>query len=61
MYFMTKNDDNITHGVSEYLCESVEDLKSLPPRCSPGSTAIILSEGKIEVYMKNVDGEWVKL
>ena len=61
MYFMKKNDDDTAHGVSEYICDSVEDLENLPPRCAPGSTAVILEEGNTQVYMKNTEGKWVKL
>jgi hypothetical protein len=45
----------------EFVCDKVEDLDSLPPRCSPGSTAIILEEGGAQVYMKNPEGKWVKV
>lgn len=61
MYAITKRNDDITIGVMEFVCDKVEDLDSLPPRCSPGSTAVVLEEGNAQVYMKNTEGKWVKL
>lgn len=60
MYSTIKRDDNVTYGVNEYVCDSVADLDSLP-KCSPGSTAVILEPGNTAVYMKNSEGKWVKL
>lgn len=60
MYSIIKRDDNVSYNVNEYVCDSVADLDSLP-RCSSGSTAIVLSNGGVEVYMKNTEGKWVKL
>jgi hypothetical protein len=61
MYFMKKNDDDTARGVSEYICDSVEDLENLPPRCAPGSVAIVLTPGDMAIYMKSPEGKWVKL
>lgn len=52
------HDGDVTYGVNEYVCDTVDDLLTLPP-CSMGSTAIIISTS--EVYMRNGKGEWVKL
>ena len=60
MYAIIKRDDNITYNVNEYMCDTVADLDSLP-KCAPGSTAIILEEGNVTVFMKNTEGKWVKL
>lgn len=60
MYSMIKRDTETVYNVNEYMCDSVADLDSLP-RCASGSTAIILEEGNIAVYMKNSQGKWVKL
>jgi hypothetical protein len=58
MYNITKNDNDISHGVKEFVCDTVDDLIGLP-RCEMGSIAIVLSESA--VYMKNGAGKWVKL
>lgn len=58
MYNITKNDSNISHGVKEFVCDTVNDLTTLP-KCEMGSIAIVLSEST--VYMKNGTGKWVKL
>jgi hypothetical protein len=61
MYKLTASNGKIDYGINEYICDTVEDLNSLPPRCEPGSTAIVLEEGNAAVYMKNTQGKWVKL
>lgn len=61
MYKLIATNGKIDYGVNEYVCDTVADLESLPPRCEPGSTAIILEEGNTSVYMKNTEGKWVKL
>lgn len=60
MYSVIAHDGELQYGVNEYVCDSIEDLLSLP-RCAPGSTAIILEKENASVYMKNTLGEWVKL
>ena len=61
MYSIIKQDKDVAYGVNEYMCDSEADLNSLPARCAPGSTAIVLKEGEVAVYMKNTEGKWVKL
>lgn len=41
----------------EFLLDSEEELKDIP-ECSPGSTAIILTNNGMIVKMKNSKGEW---
>ena len=60
MYSTIKRDDNVSYGVNEYVCDSIDDLVILP-RCNAGSIAIVLEENNSAVYMKNSQGEWVKL
>lgn len=60
MYAIIKRDDNITYNVNEYMCDTIADIDSLP-KCAPGSTAIVLEEGNVTVFMKNTEGKWVKL
>ena len=58
MYTTVKHDNDVSYGINEYVCDTVDDLVSLP-KCSMGSMALIISTS--EVYMKNSSGEWVKL
>ena len=59
MYNITSNDGDIAHGVKEFACDTVEDLKSLP-ECSMGSTAFIISTSEIYMYSAG-QKEWVKI
>jgi hypothetical protein len=58
MYAVTAHDGDVQYGVNEYVCDAIDDLAHLP-RCAMGSTAIVI--GTSEVYIKNSQGEWVKL
>lgn len=44
MYKITSNDGDVAYGVKEFVCDTVDDLKILPP-CSMGSVAIVISAG----------------
>ena len=59
MIMLTSSSGNIQYDINEYVCDSTEDIPNLPSHCAMGSTAIIISTS--EVYMKNSNGEWVKL
>ena len=60
MYSVISHDGDTQYGVNEYVCDSIDDLVILP-RCAAGSIAIILEKDNPAVYMKNSQGEWVKL
>lgn len=60
MYSIIAHDGEAQYGVNEYVCDSVDDLVILP-RCAPGSTAIVLEKNNSAIYMKNSQGEWIKL
>ena len=60
MYSVISHDGDVQYGVNEYVCDSIDDLVILP-RCAAGSVAIILEKDNPAVYMKNSQGEWVKL
>ena len=47
------------YGVNEYVIDTPEEIASLPRHCDMGSIAIVISTS--EIYMKNGQGEWVKL
>lgn len=46
-----------THRICEFICDTVEDIKSLPEDCEMGSTARIVSPPAI--YRKMSTGRWV--
>lgn len=58
MYAVTAHDGDVQYGVNEYVCDTVDDLILLT-HCAAGSTAVVLDP--VGVYMKNSQGEWVKL
>lgn len=55
-YQMISTNGQIQYNINEFVIESPEDLKLLPPKSAAGSTALCMSNG--EVYMKNVSGQW---
>lgn len=55
---MTAHDGNTAYGLKEFVVDTAADLAAIPP-CIQGSVALDISTS--EVYMKNGDGEWVKL
>lgn len=58
MYKITSNDGDVAYGIKEFVCDTIDDLETLPS-CRMGSVAIIIATAS--VYMKNSKGEWVKL
>ena len=52
------NSSNIPR--EEFLLDSEEELKDIP-ECSPGSTAIILTNDGMVLKMKNSKGEWIDI
>lgn len=58
MYKITSNDGDVAYGIKEFVCDTLEDLETLPP-CSMGSVAIVISNAKI--FMLNSKKEWVEL
>lgn len=55
MYAVRAHDGDIEYGVNEYVCDTVEDLESLP-RCKMGSTVLVLDTSS--VYVKDGNGDW---
>ena len=46
--------------VCEFVCDSEEDVKTLPEKCAPGSIAMVATSG-LPMYMVNASGKWVKV
>ena len=64
MYAVRAHDGDIEYGVNEYVCDTFEDLESLP-RCKMGSTVLVLkdstSNDQSTVYVKDGNGDWRKI
>ena len=62
MYKMTKRgvqDNNVTY---EFFCDSDQDLQNIDPHyITLGSTAIILNQGALSIYIANSNKEWIDI
>ena len=58
MYAVRAHDGDIEYGVNEYVCDTTDDLESLP-RCKMGSTVLVLKDSS--VYVKDGNGDWRKI
>lgn len=56
---LTATNGQIQYNVDEFVIDSPDDLKKLPPKSVMGSYALCLSNGL--VYVKNGQGEWKEL
>ena len=56
---MMSTNGQVRYHVDEYVIDTPEDLKNLPPQAAPGSAAICTSTGA--VYMKDGSGKWVEI
>lgn len=59
MVKITKSNGDTAHNILELVCDTPDDMALIPPHVGWGSTCIVISTS--EVYMKNSNGEWVKL
>ena len=55
MYTVRAHDGDIEYGINEYVCDTADDLQSLP-RCKMGSVALVLDNST--VYVKDGNGDW---
>lgn len=58
-YKIVVENGEVKKDIYEVVIDTPEDVASLPRHFGTGSVAIVTSTA--EVYMKNNDGEWVKL
>lgn len=56
MYTLLAQNGKQSYSITEFYCDTPEDITSLPP-CNMGSKAFIISTG--EVYMINSQKEWI--
>lgn len=60
MYKKTAVNGEIAYDVIQFTCDTLDDLKNLPTQgVGMGSTAIVISNA--EIYMKNSEGQWIKM
>lgn len=62
MISMYKQNDNISAYVSEFVCDTEDDIKDLPTernKVYPGSTCLVAENS--EVYILNASRVWVKI
>lgn len=55
---LTSHDGNISYGIKEYVADTPEDIKDIPP-CAMGSTLFVISTA--ELYVMNSENTWVKI
>lgn len=62
MHKLMKENDNSNIPIYEHICESVEDLDTIPKdQINFGSIAIVLEETAVSFYMANSKKKWIKL
>lgn len=59
MFTITKQNNNISTYVTEFVADTEEDIEKLPTNVYPGSVCIVAATGN--VYILNNQKEWVKL
>lgn len=58
-YILTKKGKNDNVPVGEFVCDTAQDVQSLPTNAPFGSTALVIATG--DIYIKNSSGTWVKI
>lgn len=56
MYALTKQNDDIAYNIREYVCDTEEDIASIPTDCAPGSSLVVIETGNI--YLLNTSFTW---
>ena len=58
-YSVIQQGDTVQYGVYEVVCDSLEDINTLPTEWASGSSAIVVEgEGQTSVFMLGVDKVW---
>ena len=53
------NSGHVAYGIKEFLCDSPVEIDLLPIDIAPGSTAIVIEDGKgIRAFILNNNHEW---
>lgn len=63
MYALLKDGKYVVNRANyEYMCDSVEDLEKIPKdRINLGTSALVITEGELKVFMANGKDEWVEV
>lgn len=56
MYKIVRSNGDMAHDITEFIVDSVEDIKTLPGYVSMGSKVYVIDSG--ELYIKNGKNEW---
>ena len=59
MYKAIKESGKVKYNVTEFICDTIEDIKDLPTTVEVGSTALVVEETK--VFMLNNNKEWKEI
>lgn len=59
MINLYKHDGEVLYGIKEFILDSQDDLQELPTNVKAGSTALIISSGRL--YMLNGNKEWIEI
>lgn len=61
MYYMSREGNLVNHATNHFMCDTVEDLQSIPKtEIFLGSTAVVLEGDILKLYIANADKEWVE-
>lgn len=59
MYVLTQASGRSVKGVTEFYCDTIDDVANLPTEgVTPGSTAIVIASG--QVFILNCSYQWVE-
>lgn len=59
MYSVMKENNSTQYGLTQYVCDTEADIKSLPTTARPGSTCILIEGAR--VFMLTVNRQWKEL
>ena len=59
MINVTKQNDNVSAYVTEFIADTEDDIQKLPTDVYPGSTCIVAATSN--VYILNNEKQWIKL
>lgn len=52
----------VNRATYEYMCDSVEELENIPKdKMNLGSTALVITEGELKVFICNGEDKWVEV
>lgn len=63
MYALLRDGKYVVNRANyEYMCDSIEDLEKIPKdRINLGTSALVITEGELKVFMANGNDEWIEV